>query len=118
MASNMSLASVTEAITPLDEQVNVHLDFYQLLYNYLRLLRFDTKTMSIKHHIKFDKDLFKVPNQKAFQYVVHFLFTKLDGSRTLEVFRDVWPIVDKKQEQEFRKKVKLWLVEIQEVRVN
>ena len=101
--------------TPLDEQMHIPLDYFQSLFNYLRLLRFDTKTMSTKHHIKFDKDLFKVPNQKAFQFVVHFLFTKLDAKRTAEVFRDVWPIVDKKQEAEFRKKVKMWLTEIQEV---
>lgn len=115
MASNISVASLSEAFTPLEEQANLHLDFHQLLFNYLRLLRFDTKTMSTKHHIKFDKDLFKVPNQKAFQLVVHFLFTKLDGPRSAEVFRDVWPIVDKKQEAEFRKKVKVWFTEIHEV---
>lgn len=115
MASNVSMASVFDASTPIDEHVNLHLDFHQLLFNYLRLLQFDTKAMSVKYHIKFDKDLFKVPNQKAFQLVVHFLFTKLDGPKSAVLFRDVWPIVDKKQEAEFRKKVKSWFTEIHEV---
>ena len=115
MSCNSSMASISEASTPIEEQFSIQLDFHQLLYNYLRLLRFDTKTMSAKHHIKFDKDLFKVPNQKAFHHVVHFLLTKLDSARAQEIFRDVWPIVDRKQEAEFRKKVKLWFAEIQEV---
>lgn len=115
MSSQTSFASISLALTPSEDHGPVLLDFHQLLFNYLRLLRFDTKSMSTKHHIKFDKDLFKVPNQKAFHYVVHFLFTRLDPSKTSETFRDVWPIVDRKQEAEFRKKVKNWLVEVQEV---
>lgn len=110
-----SMTSLSEAFTPLEEQVNIQLDFHQMLFNYLRLLRFDSKSMSLKHHIKFDKDLFKVPNQQAFHHVVHFLFSKLDGPRAVQVFRSVWPIVDRKQEAEFRKKVKIWFSEIQEV---
>ncbi|XP_032780362.2 uncharacterized protein LOC116918728 [Daphnia magna] len=113
MASNISAASC-EASTPVENEVTIELDYYNTLFVYLRLLKFDNKSMSEKHKIKFDKDLFRVPNQKAFQLVVHFLFYKLDGSRSKEVFRDVWPITDKKQEAEFRKKVRLWLAEVQE----
>lgn len=115
MAFQTSFPSISLALTPSEDHGPVLLDFHQLLFNYLRLLRFDTKGMSIKHHIKFDKDLFKVPNQKGFHHIVHFLFKKLDPAKTTEVFRDVWPIVDRKQEAEFRKKVKNWLVEIHEV---
>jgi len=117
---NMATASLTmlnfEASTPVENEVNIDLDFYHTLFIYMRLLKFDNKTMSEKHKIKFDKDLFKVPNQKAFHLVVHFLFNKLDGPRSQDIFRDVWPIIEKKQEAEFRKKVRLWLVEVQEVR--
>lgn len=107
-----------EASTPVDNEVNIDLDFYHTLFIYMRLLKFDNKTMSEKHKMKFDKDLFKVPNQRAFQLVVHFLFTKLDGPRSQEIFRDVWPIIERKQEAEFRKKVRSWLVEVQEVKFN
>ncbi|KAI9561260.1 hypothetical protein GHT06_012216 [Daphnia sinensis] len=113
MASNISAASC-DASTPVENEVTIELDYYNTLFVYLRLLKFDNKSMSEKHKIKFDKDLFRVPNQKAFQLVIHFLFNKLDGSRSKEVFRDVWPITDKKQEAEFRKKVRLWLAEVQE----
>ncbi|XP_057372646.1 uncharacterized protein LOC130693508 [Daphnia carinata] len=113
MASNISAASC-EASTPVENEVAIELDYFNTLFVYLRLLKFDNKSMSEKHKIKFDKDLFRVPNQKAFQLVIHFLFNKLDGSRSKEVFRDVWPITDKKQEAEFRKQVRLWLAEVQE----
>lgn len=114
MTSNSSAASC-EASTPVENEVTIELDYYNALFVYLRLLKFDNKSMSEKHKIKFDKDLFRVPNQKAFQIVVHFLFTKLDRPRSIDVFRDVWPITDKKQEADFRKKVRLWLAEVQEV---
>ncbi|XP_046460771.1 uncharacterized protein LOC124207389 isoform X2 [Daphnia pulex] len=111
--SNLSMLNF-EASTPVENEVNIDLDFYHTLFIYMRLLKFDNKTMSEKHKMKFDKDLFKVPNQRAFQLVVHFLFTKLDGPRSQDIFRDVWPIIERKQEAEFRKKVRLWLVEVQE----
>jgi HAUS augmin-like complex subunit 6 len=116
--SNLSIMSNFQASTPVDNEVNIDLDFYHTLFIYMRLLKFDNKTMSEKHKMKFDKDLFKVPNQRAFQLVVHFLFTKLDEPRSREIFRDVWPIIERKQEAEFRKKVRSWLVEVQEVKFN
>lgn len=91
------------------------LDYHQLLFNYLRLLGFDSTTMTVKHRMKFDRDTFKFPNPKAFYHVVHFLFYQLDKPQAVETFRDVWPIIDKKQEAQFRKRVQQWLTQIQEV---
>lgn len=90
------------------------LDYHQLLFNYLRLLGFDSTTMTVKHRMKFDRDTFKFPNPKAFYHVVHFLFYQLDKPQAVETFRDVWPIIDKKQEAQFRKRVQQWLTQIQE----
>ena len=93
----------------------VQLDYHQLLFNFLRLLKFDSNLMSAKHRMKFDKDVFKLPNPKAFHHICYFLFSKLDTPKANEVFRDVWPILDKKQEAQFRKRVQQWLIQIQEV---
>ena len=98
-----------------DKDVVPSLDYHQLLFNYLRLLGFDSTGMSQKHRMKFDKDMFKFPNPKAFQHVTYFLFRKLDPNKATETFRDVWPIVDKKQEAQYRKRVQQWFAYIQEV---
>lgn len=48
-------------------------------------------------------DLFVLPNQDAFQKIVHFLLKQLDIAKSAELFRDCWPILDRKQEAEFRR---------------
>ncbi len=76
-------------------------------------------------------DLFIVPNKDAFQKVklehnykvesktffsrqiVHFLFEKLDSSRSSSDFRDCWPILDKKMEADFRRVCFNWYKELQ-----
>lgn len=116
MASlNPTLIEGGSLISSIQNDDVVALDYHQLLFNFLRLLRFDSVSMSSKYRMKFDKDLFKLPNPKAFQLICHFLFHKLDRQKAAEVFRDVWPIVDKKQEAQFRKKVQQWFNQIQEV---
>ena len=50
------------------------------------------------------RSLFDHVNQKAFQHVILFLFATYD-EKTKTEFRDCWPVLDKKQESEFRRKV-------------
>lgn len=102
-------------LTPSEEEVKINIDYFHLLFNYLKLLGFDTKCMQNRYHIKFDSETFKVPNQKAFQFLSHFLFTKLDSRKSAETFRDTWPITDKKQEASFRNKVKNWFEQLKKV---
>lgn len=97
------------------DDINRMLDYHTLLYNYLRILGFDTVSMSAKLRMTFDKETFRFANPKAFQHVCHFLFCKLDKVKAGEMFRDVWPIVDKRQEAQFRKRVQQWFSIIQEV---
>ena len=104
-------------VTPLEDDVKLNLDYFQMLFNYLKLLGFDTKLMQEKHLIKFDSETFKVPNPKAFQQVSYFLFTKLDSRKAAETFKNIWPIVDKKQEALFRKQVVVWFEQLKTVSI-
>lgn len=112
----LSISSVSSGFfTPMSEEYSFPLDWHQLLFHYLRLLRIDSKAVYKQHHINIDRETFKTPNIKAFQVVAHFLFTKLDRERAKKAFADVWPIYEKKQEAGFTKKVKEWCTEIQTV---
>jgi len=58
-------------------------------------------------------ELFFVPNKDAFQKVIHFLLCKLDKEKSETLFRDCWPIFDKKMEAEFRRVCFNWYKELQ-----
>ena len=60
-----------------------------------------------------NKNLFVVPNKDAFQKIVHFLFCKLDATKSEIQFRDCWPIFDKKVEADFRRVCFNWYKELQ-----
>ena len=49
--------------------------------------------------------MFDHSNPSAFQQVFHFLFNALHGDKVSQEFRDCWPILDKKQEADFRRRV-------------
>ena len=49
--------------------------------------------------------MFDHPNPSAFQSVFFKLFELLDKDRVKSELRDCWPVLDKKQEAEFRRKV-------------
>jgi len=57
--------------------------------------------------------MFDHSNPTAFHHVFYFLFKELNQERTKAEFRDCWPILDKKQEAEFRRKVVNLLKEYQ-----
>ncbi|XP_076348233.1 HAUS augmin-like complex subunit 6 [Tachypleus tridentatus] len=84
----------------------------QVFFTNLLLLGFDPVGMEKKHKICFKRDMFQLPNIRAFQVVSHFLFTKLDPQTSKDVFRTCWPTLDKKDEQEFRKACYNWLTKI------
>ncbi len=115
MSSFKCAPNFSGIVTPSEEEVKIKIDYFHLLFNYLKLLGLDTKSMQDKYHVKFDSETFKVPNQKAFQHLCHFLFTKLDSRKAAETFRDIWPIFDKKQETTFRRKVQLWFEQLKKV---
>ncbi|KAJ8030083.1 HAUS augmin-like complex subunit 6 [Holothuria leucospilota] len=88
------------------------LDMREIVFSSLLLLGFDTREMEDKYNIPFTKDMFSLPNKKGFEVVMHFLFERLNAAMTQERFRHCWPILDKKQEQNFRKTISAWLTEI------
>ena len=45
--------------------------------------------------------------------VIHFLLCKLDKEKSETLFRDCWPIFDKKMEAEFRRVCFNWYKELQ-----
>ncbi|XP_042188950.1 HAUS augmin-like complex subunit 6 [Callorhinchus milii] len=60
----------------------------------------------------FGKNMFDKPNMDAFQTVAHYLFVMLDQTRSNSLFRDCWPIYDKKMAVVFRKACYEWLKKI------
>ncbi|CAM4558901.1 unnamed protein product [Lepidochelys olivacea] len=63
-------------------------------------------------HLSLGVNMFDKPNKDAFHVVARFLFTKLDHSRSVEVFRFCCPPADKKGDAEFRKQCCEWLKKI------
>uniref|UniRef100_A0A8D0HQJ9 HAUS augmin-like complex subunit 6 N-terminal domain-containing protein n=1 Tax=Sphenodon punctatus TaxID=8508 RepID=A0A8D0HQJ9_SPHPU len=57
----------------------------------------------ISTHLSLGVSMFDKPNKDAFHVVARFLFSKLDHSRCVEVFRFCCPPADKKGDAEFRK---------------
>ena len=51
------------------------------------------------------QSMFDHSNPGGFHQVFYFLFNHLNPDKTKAEFRDCWPILDKKQEAEFRRKV-------------
>ncbi|XP_023933108.1 HAUS augmin-like complex subunit 6 [Lingula anatina] len=90
-------------------------DMRQVFFTNLLLLGFDTGAMESQYKIPFNRDMFALPNKKAFEVVMYFLFNKLDPVLCRETFRDCWPVIDKKVEQLFRKACNNWLTMIAKV---
>ena len=63
--------------------------------------------------VALNRNTFDHSNPVAFQQVLHFLFSQLVPDRAKAEFRDCWPILDKKQEAEFRRKVVTLVKEVQ-----
>ncbi|XP_057303017.1 uncharacterized protein LOC130638846 [Hydractinia symbiolongicarpus] len=88
------------------------LDLREVTFTNLLLLGFNPEANEAQYRIPFTRDMFSVPNRKAMEVVLHFLFTKLNNDSAKETFRNCWPIMDKKKEQEFRKLTMEWLTKI------
>jgi len=52
-------------------------------------------------------------NHKAFQQVFYFLLNLMDQNKLKNEFRDCWPILERKQEVEFRRKIVAWIKDYQ-----
>ncbi|KAF9431611.1 HAUS augmin-like complex subunit 6 [Entomortierella beljakovae] len=64
--------------------------------------------------LEFHKNIFAKGHQssKALEFVLWFLFSRLDWSLTRERFKECWPILDKHHAREFRNVAFKWLDEL------
>ncbi|XP_022109973.1 uncharacterized protein LOC110989705 [Acanthaster planci] len=88
------------------------LETREIFFTNLLLLGFEPAEAERRHTIPFNRDMFALPNKKAFEVVMHFLFERLNPPMAHDKFRDCWPICDKKHEQAFRKTISNQLSEI------
>ena len=63
--------------------------------------------------VSLTRNTFDHSNPVAFQQVFHFLLSQIVPGRVKAECRDCWPILDKKQEAEFRRKVVMLVKEVQ-----
>eukprot|EP00698_Gefionella_okellyi_P021741 TRINITY_DN7116_c0_g1_i1.p1 TRINITY_DN7116_c0_g1~~TRINITY_DN7116_c0_g1_i1.p1 ORF type:complete len:326 (-),score=47.76 TRINITY_DN7116_c0_g1_i1:613-1590(-) len=77
----------------------------QLFYSNLQLLGFNSVEHAEKFKVQFTPTMFRTSNVRGMEVVLHFLLEKLDSKNAAEQFRDIWPVYDKLQAQEFKKKV-------------
>ncbi|KAK2564631.1 HAUS augmin-like complex subunit 6 [Acropora cervicornis] len=90
-----------------------NLDLREITFTNLLLLDFNPEKMESKYRVVFNRDMFVLPNKKAMEVVIHFLFTRLHPQLAYEELRDCWPIRDKFLEQQFRKVCFNWVSRIQ-----
>jgi len=57
--------------------------------------------------------MFDYSNPPGFQQVFHFLLQLINQDKSNQEFRDCWPILDKKQEADFRRRVSSMVKELQ-----
>ena len=63
--------------------------------------------------VNFNSMMFEHSNPSAFQQVFFFLLSLIDTVKIKTEFRDCWPVLERKQEVEFRKKLVNRLKELQ-----
>ncbi|XP_033123992.1 mucin-17-like [Anneissia japonica] len=98
--------------TKVDGRGSDRLGQRSIFFSNILLLGFEPGAMEAKYSIPFTKDMFAMPNKKAFEVVMYFLLTRLNPALAKERFRVCYPVCDKKQEQLFRRAVTNWLTEI------
>lgn len=84
-----------------------------VFYTNLLLLGYRDDTPPGGTPISVTANMFDHSNPVAFQQVFHFLLRTLDPNSAKTEFRDCWPILDRKQEAEFRRKLVSLLKDLQ-----
>lgn len=78
----------------------------------VQLFGFDIEYNESQFKVVLNQQTFLKPNPKAFEVIVHFLLTQLDGDRAQKAFSQCWPPILKEQTKEFKDTMYHWLVEI------
>ncbi|XP_064112157.1 uncharacterized protein LOC135219371 isoform X2 [Macrobrachium nipponense] len=89
-------------------------DTGQVLYSSLLVLGLDA--VSLEHSLRtpVNQKIFVRMNKKLGEEILHFLFTCIDQEKASKVFRDCWPLIDKKQEYQFHKATFEWYKSLQQ----
>ncbi|XP_066977584.1 uncharacterized protein [Macrobrachium rosenbergii] len=89
-------------------------DTGQVLYSSLLVLGLDA--VSLEHNLRtpVNQKMFVRMNKKLGEEILHFLFTCIDQEKASKVFRDCWPLIDKKQEYQFHKATFEWYKSLQQ----
>lgn len=74
-------------------------------FNNLLLLGIDIDEYNELYGLVVSDDMFRTVNIKGMQYILYFLFTKIFEDH-FNIFKSVWPILDKKQASQFKSVVK------------
>eukprot|EP00026_Physarum_polycephalum_P001963 Phypoly_transcript_01967.p1 GENE.Phypoly_transcript_01967~~Phypoly_transcript_01967.p1 ORF type:complete len:976 (-),score=205.64 Phypoly_transcript_01967:29-2956(-) len=78
------------------------------------LLGFDAAENEKKYRVAFSHDMFKNPNLKGMEVVLHFLFSKLYPTRMNELLKHVWPINDHNQGKQYKQIIGTLLQELKD----
>lgn len=82
------------------------------VFSAIQLFGFDINHNEKQYKINLNSQTFSKPNPKAFEVIVHFLLTQLDGERAQKVFCQCWPPILIEQTKEFKDIMYNWLVEL------
>ncbi|RXG74009.1 HAUS augmin-like complex subunit 6 [Armadillidium vulgare] len=74
----------------------------EVTYSALLALGFNSSHIIPKERIPINEKMFKRMNSKVGDCIVYFLFSHIHPQQASELFRDCWPIHDKKMESQFR----------------
>ncbi|KAK4304245.1 hypothetical protein Pmani_023799 [Petrolisthes manimaculis] len=89
-------------------------NMHQQLYSSLLLLGLDKEALEHSLHTPVNQNMFLRMNKKLGETLLHFLFMSIDPERAAKVFRDCWPIVERKQGMLFQKATFEWYKSLQQ----
>ncbi|KAG7164122.1 HAUS augmin-like complex subunit 6-like [Homarus americanus] len=89
-------------------------DMGQILFSSLLLLGMDA--VGLEHNLgtPVNQKMFVRMNKKLGEILLHFLFVCIDQEKAAKVFRDCWPLIDRKQESQFHKATFEWYKSLQQ----
>eukprot|EP00051_Salpingoeca_urceolata_P015537 m.201847 g.201847 ORF g.201847 m.201847 type:complete len:890 (+) comp18430_c0_seq3:189-2858(+) len=85
-----------------------------VVWTNLLLLGISPARLEAKHRIPINRTMFKAANKKGMEIVLHFLFVCLDPADAKDQFKFCWPVMERKQETQFRQNAGAWLLQLAE----
>ncbi|XP_045619316.1 uncharacterized protein dgt6 [Procambarus clarkii] len=89
-------------------------DMGQILYSSLLILGLDAAALEHSLRTPVNPKMFVHMNKKLGEAILHFLFVCIDREKAAKVFRDCWPLLEKKQEAQFHRATFDWYKSLQQ----